>query len=152
MQFILLLVSIGVVVSSYGEIHYNIVGTVYQVSGIFVEALRLVLTQVLLQKKGLSLNPITNLYYIARCSSKGEIYGDVIVGEKRTDELISFFPPVASGNKVEDHSTADIKSNDPAPSMSRRDLVGELLVNLPRIASLPQFLYNMYDDFDYKSR
>ncbi|KAF3628030.1 hypothetical protein FXO37_29577 [Capsicum annuum] len=85
-------------------------------------------------------------------SSKGEIYGDVIVGEKRNDELISFFPLVASGNKVEDHSAADIKSNDPAPSMSRRDLVGELLVNLPRIASLPQFLYNMYDDFDYQSR
>ncbi|KAL0413963.1 UNVERIFIED_CONTAM: putative sugar phosphate/phosphate translocator [Sesamum radiatum] len=30
--------------------------------------LRLVLTQVLLQKKGLTLNPITSLYYIAPCS------------------------------------------------------------------------------------
>ncbi|KAH1216496.1 putative sugar phosphate/phosphate translocator [Glycine max] len=38
------------------------------VTGIFAEALRLVLTQVLLQKKGLSLNPITSLYYIAPCS------------------------------------------------------------------------------------
>lgn len=63
----MLLVSIGVVVSSYGEIHFNIVGTVYQVTGIFAEALRLVLTQVLLQKKGLTLNPITSLYYIAPC-------------------------------------------------------------------------------------
>ncbi|KAF3614242.1 putative sugar phosphate/phosphate translocator [Capsicum annuum] len=62
------LVSIGVVISSYGEIHFNIVGTVYQVTGIFAEALRLVLTQVLLQKKGLTLNPITSLYYIAPCS------------------------------------------------------------------------------------
>ncbi|XP_073284172.1 probable sugar phosphate/phosphate translocator At3g17430 isoform X2 [Primulina huaijiensis] len=44
------------------------VGTVYQVTGIFAEALRLVLTQVLLQKKGLTLNPITSLYYIAPCS------------------------------------------------------------------------------------
>lgn len=61
------LVSIGVVISSYGEIHFNIVGTVYQVTGIFAEALRLVLTQVLLQKKGLTLNPITSLYYIAPC-------------------------------------------------------------------------------------
>ncbi|XP_057470668.1 probable sugar phosphate/phosphate translocator At1g48230 isoform X1 [Actinidia eriantha] len=64
----MLLVSIGVVVSSYGEIHFNVVGTVYQVTGIFAEALRLVLTQVLLQKKGLTLNPITSLYYIAPCS------------------------------------------------------------------------------------
>ncbi|XP_074264127.1 putative sugar phosphate/phosphate translocator At1g48230 [Silene latifolia] len=64
----MLLVSVGVVVSSYGEIHFNIIGTLYQVTGIFAEALRLVLTQVLLQKKGLSLNPITSLYYIAPCS------------------------------------------------------------------------------------
>lgn len=63
----MLLVSVGVVISSYGEIHFNVVGTVYQVTGIFAEALRLVLTQVLLQKKGLTLNPITSLYYIAPC-------------------------------------------------------------------------------------
>ncbi|WZZ61878.1 hypothetical protein YC2023_061985 [Brassica napus] len=64
----MLLVSVGVVISSYGEIHFNVVGTVYQVTGIFAEALRLVLTQVLLQKKGLTLNPINSLYYIAPCS------------------------------------------------------------------------------------
>lgn len=64
----MLLVSIGVVISSYGEIHFNAIGTVYQVTGIFAEALRLVLTQVLLQKKGLKLNPVTSLYYIAPCS------------------------------------------------------------------------------------
>uniref|UniRef100_A0A5B7AHC0 Sugar phosphate transporter domain-containing protein n=1 Tax=Davidia involucrata TaxID=16924 RepID=A0A5B7AHC0_DAVIN len=64
----MVLVSVGVVISSYGEIHFNIVGTVYQVTGIFAEALRLVLTQVLLQKKGLTLNPVTSLYYIAPCS------------------------------------------------------------------------------------
>ncbi|KAL6909418.1 hypothetical protein ACP4OV_001699 [Aristida adscensionis] len=64
----MLLVSVGVVVSSYGEIHFNVIGTLYQVTGIFAEALRLVLTQVLLQKKGLTLNPITSLYYIAPCS------------------------------------------------------------------------------------
>lgn len=63
----MVLVSVGVVVSSYGEIHFNIIGTLYQVTGIFAEALRLVLTQVLLQKKGLTLNPITSLYYIAPC-------------------------------------------------------------------------------------
>ncbi|RZC52251.1 hypothetical protein C5167_020677 [Papaver somniferum] len=64
----MLLISVGVVISSYGEIHFNVVGTLYQVTGIFAEALRLVLTQVLLQKKGLTLNPVTSLYYIAPCS------------------------------------------------------------------------------------
>ncbi|KAL7220921.1 hypothetical protein ACSBR2_013746 [Camellia fascicularis] len=64
----MVLVSVGVVISSYGEIHFNVVGTLYQVTGICAEALRLVLTQVLLQKKGLTLNPITSLYYIAPCS------------------------------------------------------------------------------------
>ncbi|XP_019707501.1 probable sugar phosphate/phosphate translocator At3g17430 isoform X1 [Elaeis guineensis] len=64
----MVLVSVGVVISSYGEIHFNVIGTVYQVTGIFAEALRLVLTQVLLQKKGLTLNPVTSLYYIAPCS------------------------------------------------------------------------------------
>ncbi|AAD49773.1 ESTs gb/T22141 and gb/H37217 come from this gene [Arabidopsis thaliana] len=64
----MVLVSVGVVVSSYGEINFNVIGTVYQVMGIFAEALRLVLTQVLLQKKGLTLNPVTSLYYIAPCS------------------------------------------------------------------------------------
>ncbi|KAK1390310.1 putative sugar phosphate/phosphate translocator [Heracleum sosnowskyi] len=64
----MMLVSAGVVISSYGEIHFNVIGTTYQVTGIFAEALRLVLTQVLLQKKGLTLNPITSLYYIAPCS------------------------------------------------------------------------------------
>ncbi|PHT90473.1 hypothetical protein T459_05586 [Capsicum annuum] len=66
----MMLVSVGVVVSSYGQIHFNVVGTVYQVTGIFAEALRLVLTQVLLQKKGLTLNPITSLYYIAPCRGR----------------------------------------------------------------------------------
>lgn len=63
----MVLISVGVIISSYGEIHFNMLGTVYQVVGIMAEALRLVLTQVLLQKKGLTLNPITTLYYIAPC-------------------------------------------------------------------------------------
>lgn len=63
----MILVSAGVVIASVGEIHFNIVGTLFQITGIAAEALRLVLTQVLLQKKGLTLNPITSLYYIAPC-------------------------------------------------------------------------------------
>eukprot|EP00271_Cylindrocystis_brebissonii_P011638 TRINITY_DN29528_c0_g1_i1.p1 TRINITY_DN29528_c0_g1~~TRINITY_DN29528_c0_g1_i1.p1 ORF type:complete len:331 (-),score=49.22 TRINITY_DN29528_c0_g1_i1:1312-2304(-) len=64
----LLWISGGVAVASYGEIHLSLLGTAFQVLGMGGEALRLVLTQVLLQKKGLQLNPITTLYYIAPCS------------------------------------------------------------------------------------
>ncbi|KAL6578190.1 hypothetical protein OROMI_010518 [Orobanche minor] len=77
----MVLVSFGVVISSYGEIHFNVVGTMYQVTGIVAEALRLVLTQVLLQKKGLTLNPITSLYYIAPCSFRVSLYTLVPFGD-----------------------------------------------------------------------
>jgi hypothetical protein len=72
----MVLVSIGVAISSYGEIHFNLAGTAFQVAGILAEALRLVLTQILLQKKGLTLNPLTSLYYIApcRCSERLDSY------------------------------------------------------------------------------
>ncbi|XP_055826656.1 uncharacterized protein LOC129895050 [Solanum dulcamara] len=83
---------------------------------------------------------------------KSENYDDVAVGGKRTDELISFFPGATSEKKVEDPSTSEDKSNDPAPSMSRKDSVGDLLLNLPRIASLPQFLFNIYEDSDHQAR
>ncbi|MCD9560553.1 hypothetical protein HAX54_019252 [Datura stramonium] len=84
---------------------------------------------------------------------KSENYGDVAVGGKRSDELISFFPTATSGKKVEDPPpTLEDRSNDPAPSMSRKDSIGDLLLNLPRIASLPQFLFNIYEDSDYQAR
>ncbi|XP_016505969.1 uncharacterized protein LOC107823775 isoform X1 [Nicotiana tabacum] len=82
---------------------------------------------------------------------KSESSGYVAVEGNRTDEL-SFFPVAASVDKVEDPSTTEDKSNDPTPSMSRKDSVGELLMNLPRIASLPQFLFNIYEDSEYQAR
>lgn len=63
----MVLISAGVIIASAGEVHFNIIGVFFQISGSMAEALRLVLTQVLLQKKGLSLNPLTSLYYIAPC-------------------------------------------------------------------------------------
>jgi drug/metabolite transporter (DMT)-like permease len=55
-----IIASAGVIIASAGEVHFNIIGVFFQISGIMAEALRLVLTQVLLQKKGLSLNPLTS--------------------------------------------------------------------------------------------
>ncbi|KAL8121850.1 hypothetical protein AgCh_018547 [Apium graveolens] len=36
------------IVSSYGELHFNVIGTAYQVTGVFLEAMKLVLIQTLL--------------------------------------------------------------------------------------------------------
>lgn len=63
----MILIAIGVAIASYGEINFNIVGVMYQLSGIATESVRLVLVQILLQGRGLRLNPITTLYYVAPC-------------------------------------------------------------------------------------
>ena len=50
-----------------GEINFNIVGVMYQLASIATESVRLVLVQLLLQSRGLKLNPVTTLYYVAPC-------------------------------------------------------------------------------------
>ncbi|EFN56048.1 hypothetical protein CHLNCDRAFT_145497 [Chlorella variabilis] len=63
----MILVTIGVAVASYGELNFNIVGVAFQLASIFSESVRLVLVQILLQSRGLKLNPVTTLYYVAPC-------------------------------------------------------------------------------------
>jgi hypothetical protein len=63
----MILVTIGVAVASYGEVNFNLVGVAFQLSSIVMESVRLVLVQILLQSRGLKLNPITTLYYVAPC-------------------------------------------------------------------------------------
>ena len=62
---IMILISVGVAITAVGQININIAGLLFQLFGIVAEALRLVLTQVLLQSKGVKMNPITSLYYIS---------------------------------------------------------------------------------------
>eukprot|EP00958_Prasinococcus_capsulatus_P012246 scaffold1219_cov400-Prasinococcus_capsulatus_cf.AAC.3 len=59
------IISLGVAITAVGQISINFTGVFYQLTGIVAEALRLVLTQVLLQSKGVKMNPITSLYYIS---------------------------------------------------------------------------------------
>ncbi|CAN4100162.1 unnamed protein product [Withania somnifera] len=83
-------------------------------------------------------------------AQKSENCGDVASGERRVDE-INFISPVLLGRRVEvDPSTLQDESNDlsgckPASTMSRKDSFSDLLLNLPRVASLPHFLF-MCDD------
>ncbi|GER35354.1 nucleotide-sugar transporter family protein [Striga asiatica] len=61
----MLAVSAGVAVAAYGEARYDSFGVLLQLAALVFEATRLVLIQILLTSKGINLNPITSLYYVA---------------------------------------------------------------------------------------
>lgn len=60
-------ISLGVAIAAYGEAKFDSTGVFLQLGAVGFEATRLVLIQILLTSKGISLNPITSLYYIAPC-------------------------------------------------------------------------------------
>ncbi|KXZ44372.1 hypothetical protein GPECTOR_68g343 [Gonium pectorale] len=61
----LAVVTVGVATASYGEIAFNLIGFLFQSGSIVTESFRLCLIQLLLQARGIKLNPVTTLYYIA---------------------------------------------------------------------------------------
>ncbi|KAH7318424.1 triose-phosphate transporter family-domain-containing protein [Stachybotrys elegans] len=61
----ILVIVLGVGLSSAGEIDFSMVGFMYQVGGIIFEALRLVMIQVMLSGEGLKMDPLVGLYYYA---------------------------------------------------------------------------------------
>ncbi|PKA55366.1 putative sugar phosphate/phosphate translocator [Apostasia shenzhenica] len=63
----MLSISIGVAIAAYGEARFNSWGVFLQLGAVAFEATRLVLIQVLLSSKGITLNPITTLYYVSPC-------------------------------------------------------------------------------------
>ncbi|KAH7546404.1 hypothetical protein FEM48_Zijuj01G0197100 [Ziziphus jujuba var. spinosa] len=60
-------ISLGVAIAAYGEAKFDLWGVFLQLCAVAFEATRLVLIQILLNAKGISLNPITSLYYVAPC-------------------------------------------------------------------------------------
>lgn len=54
------------------------------------------------------------------------------------------------GNNKE--NTKDSVGSKPTPSIPRIDSFGDLLLHLPRIASLPKFLFNIVEDDENQSR
>ncbi|OJD30519.1 uncharacterized protein BKCO1_5900028 [Diplodia corticola] len=56
---------IGVVIASFGEIKFNMVGFLYQAGGIVFEAVRLVMVQRLLSSAEFKMDPLVSLYYYA---------------------------------------------------------------------------------------
>lgn len=63
----MLTISIGVGIAAYGEAKFDSWGVILQLGAVAVEATRLVLIQILLSSRGVSLNAITSLYYVAPC-------------------------------------------------------------------------------------
>lgn len=61
----LAVITAGVVYASLGEVNFVLMGFLFQAASMMCEATRLTLVQILLTRKGLSLNPITTLYYVA---------------------------------------------------------------------------------------
>ncbi|XP_077238172.1 uncharacterized protein LOC143879597 isoform X2 [Tasmannia lanceolata] len=47
---------------------------------------------------------------------------------------------------------SDLSGCKQPPAMSRNESIGDLLLHLPRIASLPQFLFNFSEDIDKQAR
>ena len=64
----MVVVTIGVIIASYGEINFVVIGVLLQLASVATESTRLMLIQILLQRRGLSLNPVTTMYYIAPAS------------------------------------------------------------------------------------
>lgn len=63
----MLSISFGVAIAAYGEAKFDGFGVMLQLGAVAFEATRLVMIQILLTSKGISLNPITSLYYVAPC-------------------------------------------------------------------------------------
>lgn len=55
----------GVVVASFGEIKFVLVGVLYQLGGIIFEAMRLVSIERLLSSAEYKMDPLVSLYYFA---------------------------------------------------------------------------------------
>lgn len=66
-MFNMISISLGVAVAAYGEAKFDSWGVTLQLMAVVFEATRLVLIQILLNSRGISLNPITSLYYVAPC-------------------------------------------------------------------------------------
>lgn len=56
---------VGVIIASFGEIHFVLVGVLYQIAGVIFEALRLTMVQRLLSSADFKMDPLVSVYYFA---------------------------------------------------------------------------------------
>jgi hypothetical protein len=60
-----MIIVFGVTLASFGEIKFVWLGFFYQAGGIFSEAIRLIMIQILLSGEGQNMDPLVSLYYYA---------------------------------------------------------------------------------------
>ncbi|KAI9044839.1 TPT-domain-containing protein [Aspergillus affinis] len=60
-----MLIVVGVVIASFGEVKFDMFGFLIQIGGIIFEALRLVMVQRLLSSSEFKMDPLVSLYYFA---------------------------------------------------------------------------------------
>ncbi|XP_008787572.1 probable sugar phosphate/phosphate translocator At3g14410 isoform X1 [Phoenix dactylifera] len=95
MFLIMLVISVGVVVASYGEVSISWVGVVYQMGGVIGEALRLVFMEIFVKKKGVRLNSISMMYYVSPCSALCLFVPWIFLEKPKMDSSGPWnFPPV----------------------------------------------------------
>ena len=58
-------VALGVAISSFGELNFNMFGFCVQIIAIVAESCRIILVQIILGRENLKLNSITTLYYVS---------------------------------------------------------------------------------------
>ncbi|XP_022859025.1 uncharacterized protein LOC111379823 isoform X1 [Olea europaea var. sylvestris] len=75
---------------------------------------------------------------------KSENCPDVALPEKRSDDNSS--ASTTDNEPISMDESDDTYGYEQPASMTREESVGELLLNLPRIASLPQFIFNIPED------
>lgn len=56
---------VGVIIASMGEIHFVLIGVLYQIGGVIFEALRLTMVQRLLSSADFKMDPLVSVYYFA---------------------------------------------------------------------------------------
>lgn len=61
----IMIIAVGVILVTDGELNMSFQGLILQTVSLVFESTRLVMIEVLLKQKGITLNPITTLYYVA---------------------------------------------------------------------------------------
>lgn len=56
---------LGVIIASYGELQFEMVGFTFQICGVLFEAIRLVMVQQLLSSAEYKMDPLVSLYHFA---------------------------------------------------------------------------------------
>jgi hypothetical protein len=59
------IIVIGVIIASFGEVRFHVIGFFFQCGGIAFEAIRLVMVQKLLNGSEYKMDPLVSLYYFA---------------------------------------------------------------------------------------